>query len=79
MRRPLAVLLALALAATPLAACGEEETAETFCQDHGGLVADSMEPDGDATCQDGTEYEAEAEESESDKKKSKGSKSGKRR
>ncbi len=75
MRRLTALVLAIALAAVPVAGCGEEEpvqTAEQFCASHGGVQADSMEPDGDATCNDGTEFEGDgdsSEESSSDKKK----------
>ncbi len=73
MRRFTALLLSLCLAAVPIAGCGEEEPAQTadqFCAAHDGVKPDSTEPDGDATCNDGTEFEADGdEESESSSKK----------
>ena len=73
MRRFTALLLAAALGLGSIAGCGEEDpqTAAEFCADHGGVRPDSTEPDGDATCQDGTEFEAEGESSSSSKKKKK--------
>ena len=75
MHKLIALLLTLSLVAVPFAGCGEEEppqTAAEFCAEHGGVVPDSEEPDGDAMCEDGTEFEAEGEEeSSSDKKKKK--------
>ena len=76
MRRTVALLISASLAAAPLAGCGEEEpaTAAEFCQDHGGVNVALNEPDGDATCNDGAEYEGygdgeESSESSSKKKK----------
>ncbi len=74
MRRLTALVLAIALAAVPVAGCGEEEpvqTADQFCASHGGVQADSMEPDGDATCNDGTEFEADGDDESSSSTKSK--------
>ena len=71
MRKFLSTLLILALA-MPFAACGESaETAAEFCQDRQGVRAGSEEPDGDAICNDGTEFEAEEEGSSGSKKKRK--------
>ena len=71
MRRFTALLLAAAFGLGTVAACGEEDpqTATEFCAERGGVAPDSTEPDGDATCQDGTEFEAEGEESSSSSKK----------
>jgi hypothetical protein len=64
-----AILLALLLAA-PLTACGEEaQTAAEFCAEHGGVNPETVEDDGDASCQDGTPFEAEAAEDEKSSKK----------
>ncbi len=75
MRRTVALLIAASLAVVPIAGCGEDEpaTAAEFCQDHGGVNVALNEPDGDATCNDGTEYEGDgdSEESESSSKKKK--------
>jgi hypothetical protein len=72
MRKFTALLLAAALGLGSIAGCGSEEkqTATEFCADHGGVRPNTTEPDGDALCEDGTEYEAESESS-SKKKKSK--------
>ena len=75
MRRTAALLMALLLAAAPVAACGSDpQTAAEFCQDHGGVNAALNEPDGDATCNDGTEFEGDG-----DSESSSGSKSKKKR
>ena len=67
-----ALLLAAALGLGSFAGCGDEkQTAAEFCADHGGVRPNSEEPDGDALCEDGTEYEAESESSSSSKKKKK--------
>ena len=72
MRRTAALLLAALLAAAPVTACGEDpQTAAEFCQDHGGVNASLNEPDGDATCNDGTEFEADGDDSSSSGSKSK--------
>jgi hypothetical protein len=82
MRRFTAVLLSLCLAAVPVAGCGDEEpvqTADQFCATHGGVQADSTEPDGDATCEDGTEFEADGDSSESGSSEKKSTKKKKRK
>ncbi len=82
MRRFTAVLLSFCLAAVPIAGCGDEEpvqTADQFCASHGGVQPDSTEPDGDATCEDGTEYEADGDEESSESSKKKKKKRSKRR
>ena len=73
MRRLTALLLALVLGVVPIAGCGEDpQTADQFCADHQGVQAGTLEDDGDATCNDGTEFEADGdEESSSDTKKKK--------
>jgi hypothetical protein len=76
MRRFTALLLSFVLAVVPIAGCGSDEpvqTADQFCADYGGVKPDSTEPDGDALCNDGTEYEADgdSESESSDKKKKK--------
>lgn len=71
MRKYLALLLIFAFG-LPLTACGESsepQTAAEFCQEHGGVDTATEEPDGDATCMDGTEFEADEESSTSKKKK----------
>ncbi len=71
MRKYLSTLLIIALA-MPFAACGSSaETAAEFCKDHGGVKAGTEEPDGDATCTDGEEFEAESDSGSSKKKKRK--------
>ena len=68
-RRFAALLLSLAFA---VAACGSEpQTAAQFCADKGGIQPDSTEPDGDATCQDGTEFEGDGDSASDSKKKKK--------
>lgn len=67
MTKPLALILATILAFSATA-CGSTQTAEQFCASHGGVNAATVEPDGDATCNDGTEFEADGDSS---KKKSK--------
>jgi hypothetical protein len=70
--RRLATYLTVAALAASAAGCGEDpQTAAEFCADHGGVNAETLEPDGDVTCQDGTEYEAEGSEDSSKKKKKK--------
>jgi hypothetical protein len=73
MRRTVALLIAALLAVAPLAGCGEDpQTAAEFCQPHGGVNVELNEPDGDATCNDGTEFEGDGDsEGSSDKKKKK--------
>ena len=72
LKRITALLLAASFALGSIAACGEEkQTAAEFCADRGGVRPNSEEPDGDAVCQDGTEYEAESESSSSKKKSKK--------
>ncbi len=74
MRKTIALLIAALLAVAPLAGCGEDpQTAAEFCQDHGGVNVALNEPDGDATCNDGTEFEGDgdSEDESSDKKKKK--------
>lgn len=81
MRRYLALLLVFVLG-MPVVACGsdaEPQTAAEFCQEHGGVDPATEEPDGDATCQDGTEFEADEDEGDSKKKKRKSSSSKRRR
>ena len=71
MHRLIALLLSLALA-LPVAACGSDpQTAQEFCADRGGVNAQTMEPDGDVECQDGTEFEADGDSESSSKKKKK--------
>ena len=71
MPKPVALLLAVLLA-LPLAGCGSEpQTAQEFCADRGGINAQTMEPDGDVQCQDGTEFEADGDSESSTKKKKK--------
>jgi hypothetical protein len=71
MRRLVPFLIALMIGA-PFAACGEDpQTAAEFCAEHGGVKAETVEADGDATCQDGTEFEADGDESSKKKKKKK--------
>jgi len=71
------IALLIAALALPVAACGEEEppqTAAEFCAEHDGINTETQEPDGDVTCNDGTEFEADGdseESSSSSKKKSK--------
>ncbi len=79
MRKPLAVLLIFVLG-MPFVACGDEpQTAAEFCQPHGGINVATQEPDGDVTCNDGTEYEADGDtESESSDKKKKKKRSKRR-
>ncbi len=80
MHRLIALLLCLTLGVGPLAACGEDpQTAQQFCADHGGVAPGSEEPDGDATCEDGTEFEGDGDSSSSKKKKSKSKSRSKRR
>jgi predicted small lipoprotein YifL len=74
MRKTIALLIAALLAVAPLAGCGEEQpTAAEFCQPHGGVNVELNEADGDATCNDGTEFEGDgdSEDESSDKKKKK--------
>ncbi len=72
MRRTVALIIAAVLGVAPLAGCGEDpQTAAEFCQDHGGVRAGTEEPDGDATCSDGEEFEAESDSGGSKKKKRK--------
>ena len=72
MRRFPAAGLATVLAGALLTGCGgSSQTAEQFCASHGGVQAGSIEPDGDATCSDGTEYEADGDDKKKKKKKKK--------
>ena len=70
------IALLVAAFALPVAACGEDEppqTAAEFCAAHDGIDTATQEPDGDVTCNDGTEFEADgdSEESSSSSKKKK--------
>jgi len=69
-----ALLLAVVLGTVPVAGCGEDpQTADQFCAEHDGVHRESVEPDGDATCDDGTEFEADGDDegSSSTKKRKK--------
>lgn len=71
----------LLCAALALAGCGSNggssaRTADEFCDNgRGGVDVRTLEPDGDATCQDGTEFE---DPDDGKKKKTKSKKKGKR-